>query len=87
VDNVADGLVQRHGASPKGKRRRQLLMLQALPGIGKKRARLLLDEFGSVGEMVNASYDKLRRIDGIGAKLADDIRHTLSEPSTRYDEE
>jgi DNA excision repair protein ERCC-4 len=38
VRNVADGTVLRHGHSPKGKRRRQMFILQGLPKIGKKRA-------------------------------------------------
>jgi len=44
VKNVADGTVQRHGYLPKGKKRRQMLILQGLPKIGKKRAKQLIRE-------------------------------------------
>ena len=84
VNNVADGMVTRHGASPKGKRRRQMLILQGLPGIGKKRSKLLLEKFETVQSVVEATYDDLRAVDGIGDNIADGIRHVLSEKRGEY---
>lgn len=48
------------------RRRAQLLVLQAMPGIGPKRARLLLDRFGSVKGVVNASEEELDSVRGLG---------------------
>ena len=85
VRRVADGTVQRHGASPKGKYRRQMLILQGLPGIGRKRAKQLIERFETVENVVNATYEELMELDGIGRSIADDIRHALSERSAVYD--
>jgi ERCC4-type nuclease len=82
--NVADGTIQRHGSLPKGKKRRQLMILQGLPKIGKKRAKLLLDKFESVENVVNASYEDLMELDGIGVDIADGIRHVLCEEQAEY---
>jgi DNA excision repair protein ERCC-4 len=48
------------------RRRAQLMVLQALPGIGPKRARLLLERFGSVKGVVNASEEDLGSVRGLG---------------------
>jgi ERCC4-type nuclease len=84
VNNVANGMVTRHGTSPKGKRRRQLLILQGLPGIGKKRSKLLLEKFETIENVVEATYEELRAIDGIGDNIADEIRHVLSDRREKY---
>ena len=84
VKNVADGTVQRHGYSPKGKKRRQMLILQGLPKIGKKRAKQLIQKFDSVENVVNATYEELMNLDGIGEEIADGIRNALSEKQAEY---
>ena len=85
VNNVAEGKVVRHGGrAPKGKKHRQLYLLQGLPGVGKKRAELLLQKFENVENVVNASYEELMEIDGVGKKMADSIRHVLSEEQAVY---
>ena len=84
VKNVADGTVQRHGGSPKGKRRRQMLILQGLPKVGKQRAKQLIKKFETVENVVNASYEELMDLDGIGKHIADDIRYALSEKHAEY---
>lgn len=84
VRNVADGTIQRHGYSPKGKRRRQMFILQGLPKIGKKRAKQLIQKFESVENVVNATYEDLMEIDGIGQEIADGIRHALCEEHAVY---
>ena len=63
----------------KGKRARQLRILQALPGIGSDRAKHLLDHFGSVQACVSASIAELRQVAGIGAKTAKAIRALVGD--------
>jgi ERCC4-type nuclease len=69
---------------PKGKRRAQLQMLQALSGVGPERAKRLLDEFGSVESVLAASMDDLRTVDGIGLTTAEAIRWVVSEKPAHY---
>ena len=82
--NISSGDVVRYGRRPKGKKRNQLLMLQGIPGIGRKKAMALIDKFESVEKVVNADYEELLAIDGIGEKIADQIRFTVSESSAAY---
>lgn len=85
VKNVAEGKIIRHGGkAPKGKKRQQLYILQGLPGIGEKRSEQLLHKFESVENVVNASYEELMELDGIGEKMADGIRHVLCEERAEY---
>jgi ERCC4-type nuclease len=81
---IARGEIKRTGWKPNKKRRRQLLMLQAIPGIGPKRAERLIDRFESIANLAVAPHEDLLAIDGIGDELADEIRHTLSENPKPY---
>lgn len=74
----------RAGIRPKSKRRRQLHILQGLPGIGPNRADKLLDAFGSVEAVVQADLDCLAGVEGIGTKTAFAIRQVLSEIPIPY---
>jgi DNA excision repair protein ERCC-4 len=67
---VARGAHSRPGLRPKGSRARQLYILQGLPGIGPERAARLLEKFGTIRGIVNASADELSAVDGIGEKTA-----------------
>lgn len=67
----------RRGRRPKRRRRLQLFVLEGLPGIGYEKAQRLLDHFGSVQAVMNASSDDLQQVDGIGEKLAHSIRWIL----------
>ena len=79
IKSMARGGVQRHGYRPKNKRKRQLYILQGLPGIGPERADRLLDRFGSVEAAISASSSQLQSVDGIGTGVADKIRWVVSE--------
>lgn len=70
---------------PRGKRKTQLYILQGLPGIGPKRARRLLDAFGSVEAVLTAASDALTRVPGIGRTTAEAIRWAVSEQARGYD--
>ena len=76
----ARGALPRPGFRPKGRRARQLFILQSLPGIGPERATRLLDHFGSVENVANASAEELSVIDGIGGNTAAKVRWALEEP-------
>lgn len=52
--------------------------LDAIPGVGEKRKRLLLKHFGSLKRIREASVDDFREI-GIGDKLARTIKQALQE--------
>ncbi|AEA47505.1 ERCC4 domain-containing protein [Archaeoglobus veneficus] len=45
-------------------------MLTAIPGIGVEKAKRLLEKFGSVYRVVNATIPELMRVEGIGEKQA-----------------
>ncbi len=79
IESFARGGMQRHGYRPKNKRRRQLFILQGLPGIGPERADRLLDRFGSVEAAISASSSELQSVDGIGRSIADKIRWVVSK--------
>jgi ERCC4-type nuclease len=68
----------RQGKRPRGKRRKQLALLQELPGIGPERAARLLACFGSIANVVNASHQELCGVPGIGSVTASAIRALLS---------
>jgi ERCC4-type nuclease len=70
--------VQRHGYRPKGLRRRQLFVLQGLPGIGPTRADRLLDAFGCIESVFTACASDLAMVSGIGRTTADAIRNLIA---------
>ena len=69
----------RPGYRPQQKKRRQLYILQGLPGVGHERALRLLEKFGSVEKVMRASRDDLLNVAGIGAKTVDRIWWAVSE--------
>ncbi len=79
INHLANDGIQRHGYRPKNKRKRQVFILQGLPGIGYERAVRLLDTFGSVKGVISASSEELQMVEGIGKKIADKIRWVVGE--------
>src|SRR5690606_3760369 len=53
--------------------------LDAIPGIGEKRRKLLLKHFGSLKKIKEASLEDFRQL-GLGDKLAQTIMEALKEP-------
>lgn len=80
----AEGGVQRSGYRPKGRRARQLYVLQSLPSIGKKRAETLLEHFGGIEAVMSATEDELAQVHGIGAPIAGKIRNLVKETAVSY---
>jgi len=80
IESMAMGGVQRHGYRPKTKRKRQLFILQGLPGVGPERAGRLLARFGSIEAAISASSSELQTVDGIGKSVAEKIKWAVSGP-------
>jgi ERCC4-related helicase len=76
---------EKKGFSPHGSRKpmtlreQQEYLVSSLPGIGPALAKPLLNEFGSVRELVNADIDKLKNVRLIGDKKAEMIRKVVDE--------
>lgn len=75
--HFAQGALSRPGYRPKGKRARQLFVIQGLPGLGPERAARLLDHFGSVQAVMTASATDLTAVESIGETTAARIRWAL----------
>jgi ERCC4-type nuclease len=84
IESIARGGVYRQGYRPKDKRRKQLFILQGLPGVGPERAERLLKQFGSVEGVISASSDQLQSVYGIGKNVADKIKWAVSEEVKPY---
>jgi ERCC4-type nuclease len=84
IESMAMGGVQRHGYRPKNKHKRQLFILQGLPGIGPEKAGRLLDSFGSVETVISANSSELQSVNGIGKSIADKIRWAVGERMSPY---
>ncbi len=78
------GGLSRSGYRPQGRRKRQLYILQSLPGVGPARAARLLDHFGSVQKVLNASVESLAGVEGIGPATARGIEEIVREPLVNY---
>ncbi len=55
----------------------QLYIVESLPNIGPVTARKLLEEFGNVKGVINASENELKKVEGIGNKIAQRIREVV----------
>jgi len=84
IESMAKGGIQRHGYRPKTKRKRQLFILQGLPGVGPEKAERLLAVFGSVEAAISASSSELQSVDSIGKSIADKIKLAVSEEMKPY---
>lgn len=80
----AMGALPRPGYRPKGKRARQLFILQGLPRIGPERARRLIAHFGSVEAVVKARAEELCAVSGIGKRIAERLRWSVEQPPCAY---
>jgi DNA excision repair protein ERCC-4 len=84
ISTLEKGGFQRPGYRPKSKKGRQVFILQGLPGIGRERALRLLDAFGSVAAVMQASPDQLKTVAGIGEKTAQRVQWAVSEALAAY---
>ena len=84
IKSITKGVFMRQGYRPGGKRKKQLFILQGLPGVGSERAARLLDAFGSVEAVVTAKSEELQSVAGIGKQIAEKIRWAVSEQIQPY---
>ena len=61
-----------------GNTRHQLLLLQAIPEVGPKKAEWLLNAFGSPAEIAIASVDQIATVKGIGPNTAKKIHRVFN---------
>ena len=55
----------------------QLYIVESLPNVGPVTARKLLEEFENVKGVINASEDELKKIEGVGNKIAQRIKEVV----------
>lgn len=65
----------------------QLFIVESLPNIGPVNAKNLLQHFGSVEKVLNASENELMEVDGIGKKTANNIRKVVESEYLYFQKE
>jgi ERCC4-related helicase len=58
-------------------RERQQFIIEGLPNVSAVIAKRLLDNFGSIKDIVNASEEELRQVNGVGKQIASEILEVL----------
>lgn len=69
--------------SHRQRRRKQTLqsVLETIPGVGPKRRRVLLQHFGSLDAIRQASVEEIARLPGMNRQVAQRVKTALSEPA------
>lgn len=68
----------------RSRQKRQLFLLQGLPGIGPQRARALLEKFESIEQILLASDEELSSIPGLGPYTIQSMQWILKENEGYY---
>ncbi len=74
----------RRGYKPKKIEIQKEHILSSLPGIGAKSAKALLEEFGSVSNVMKASEKEIMKVPGIGKKTAEKIQSVIRDSAEEY---
>lgn len=65
----------------------QLFIVESLPNIGPVNAKKLLEHFGTVSKIINASENELMEVEGIGKKTAKNIRKVVDSKYLHFQSE
>ena len=65
----------------------QLFIVESLPNIGPVNAKNLLQHFGSVSNILNATESELQEVEGIGKKTAKEVRKVLDSKYLYFQKE
>lgn len=65
----------------------QLFIIESLPNIGPVSAKKLLEKFGTVNKIINATVEELKEVEGIGDKTAKNIRKVLDSEYLHFKKE
>ena len=65
----------------------QLFIIESLPNIGPVNAKALLQHFGTVEKVINASESELQEVEGIGKKTAKSIRKVVESEYLYFQKE
>lgn len=68
-----------HERKPQSIQEQQEFLVSALPGVGVVMARNLLNYFGSIKKLVNASKEELRALEGVGEKTSERLLQLFQE--------
>ena len=63
---------------PKGRGEQRVFVLASIPGVGEKLARKLLERFGSIKNIADASIKEIMEVEKVGEKKAKKIKEVLS---------
>lgn len=66
-----------HSQKPATLAQKQEYVIASLPGVETKLARALLEKFGTVAEVINATEEHLQKVELIGPKKAAEIRKVI----------
>ncbi len=68
-----------HERKPQTMKEQQEFLVSSLPGVGVQTARKLLEKFGSVKSVVNATKEELIALEGVGEKTAERLLKLFEE--------
>ena len=78
IDKGSKDIQMRTERKPLTLQEQQLFIIESLPSVGPVTARKLLEMFDSVEGVISASVSDLKKVDGIGDKIARSIRKIIS---------
>ena len=78
VDKGSKDVQMRTERKPLTLQEQQLFIVESLPSVGPVTARKLLEMFDSVEGVISAGVSDLKKVDGIGDKIARNIRKIIS---------
>ncbi len=71
------GEISLHERKPRTLEEQQEYFISSLPMVGYKTAKILLEHFGSIQRLVNATEEELGTIGGVGVKMAQRLREVF----------